>query len=163
MCFSCHNSSFSEDIKVSAHVATSCSSCILFCTSSRGACRELIPVVCGLVSWKEQASLFWWLAENREAFPKADEVTRLRLCLCYGTKTSYLPGGVQLSSSCNCDLSVKTRPLSSWQIEAQRPDSLGYTSVALSAGPVGSLCAYNVIASDIWATALLFEPGFLIR
>lgn len=43
---------------------------------------------------------------------------------------SYLPGGVLFSSPWNCDLSVKTRPLSHWQIEAQRSDSLGYTPVA---------------------------------
>lgn len=87
---------------------------------------------CGIwaVSLKEPSSLFWWLTENRGAFPKADEVTGLRLCFCYGTMTSYLPGGVRLSSPCNCDLGVKTRPLSPRQIEAQRSDSLGYTSLA---------------------------------
>jgi len=96
---------------------------------------------CGVwaVSSKEQGSLFWWLTENRGAFPKADEVTGLRLCFCYGTMTSYLPGGVRLSSPCNCDLSVKTRPLSSWQIEALRSDSLGYTSVATSCEACGLL------------------------
>lgn len=96
---------------------------------------------CGVwaVPWKEPGSLFWWLTENREAFPKADEVTGLRLCLCGGTMTSYLPGGVLLSSPCNCDLGVKTRPLSPWQIEAQRSDSLGYTSVAPSCEACGLL------------------------
>lgn len=107
---------------------------------------------CGVwaVSWKELGSLLWWVTENREGLPKADEVTGLRLCLCGGTITSYLPAGVLLSSPCNCDLSLKTRPLSRWQIEAQRSDSLGYTSVGLSRGPVGSL----YISSTTWLPGL---------
>lgn len=112
---------------------------------------------CGVwaVSWKEPGSLFWWLTENREAFPKADEVTGLRLCFCCGTIASYLPGGVRLSSPCNCDLSVKTRPLSLWQIEAQRSDSLGYTSLVPIGRPAGSLCGHNV--SLCWNSTWIFH------
>lgn len=111
---------------------------------------------CGVwaVSWKEPGSFFWWLTENREAFPKADEVTGLRLCFCCGTMTSYLPGGVLLSSPCNCDLGVKTRPLSPWQIEAQRSASLGYTSVAPSCEAC-RLLTMLASAEDL--------PGFHIR
>lgn len=69
---------------------------------------------CGVcaVFWKESGSLYWWLTENRKTFSKADEVRGLRLFFCYGTITSYLPGWVLLSSPCNCDLCVKTKPLS---------------------------------------------------
>lgn len=114
---------------VKANVATGCRVCILFCKYT-GSPEGTNSSVVLAVSWKEACSFFWWLTENREALPKADEVTGLRLCFCCRTMTSYLPGGVRLSSPCNCDLSEKTRPLSRRQIEAQRSDSLGFTSVA---------------------------------
>lgn len=60
---------------------------------------------------------------------KADEVSGLRLRLCGSTITSYLPVGLSLSSPCDCDLGEKTRPLSRWQIEAQRSVALSCASV----------------------------------
>lgn len=113
---------------------------LVYCSTSAPVAPEGTNT-CGVwaVSRKEPVSLFWWLTENREASPKADEVTGLRLCFCCGTITSYLPGGLLLSSPCNCDLSVKTRPLSLWQIEAQRSDSLGCTSVVPSCKACGLL------------------------
>lgn len=99
---------------------------------------------------KDPGSLFWWLAEDRGAFPKADGVTGLRLCFCCGTITSYLPGGVLYSSPCNCDFSVKTRPLSPWQIEAQRPDSLGYTPVASGSEACGLMWPQCLCWSSGW-------------
>lgn len=113
-CFCILTSSFMTPVKASAEKLTMARAGVLMSCSASATAVPEGENTCGVwaVFWKEPCSLYWWLTENRKTFSKADEVRGLRLFFCDGTITSYLPGRAPLSSPCNCDLSVKTKPLS---------------------------------------------------